>query len=160
MLVLGHSVCPLARTAHSFAWSALLALLARAHALTHSLAHSAHSFTHFAHSFTHLAHCRARGTVNDRMAIYSVFFCYFGPQCDGGIDNKFRSNVMEWAFRAQERLHEGRLASLSPWQSEEPSAQSSFSKVGLVNTQQELRQKDNSEEKRGTEISQYSLIQP
>ena len=29
----------------------------------------------------HLAQCLARGTVNDWMAIFSVFFFYFGPQC-------------------------------------------------------------------------------
>ena len=52
-----------ARTAHSFACSGLLALLARSAALTRSLAHFAHSL--------------ARGTVNDCMAILSVFFPVF-----------------------------------------------------------------------------------
>ena len=42
-------------------------------------------------------------------------------------NNGFSHNVMEWAFKAKERLHEGRLASLSPWQSED--SRLSFSKV-------------------------------
>ena len=49
-----------ARTAHSFACSGLLTLLAPSAALTRSLTHSANSLAH--------------GTVIDSMAIYSVFF--------------------------------------------------------------------------------------
>ena len=56
-----------ARTAHSFACSGLLALLARSAGLTRSLAHFAHSL--------------ARGKVNYQMAIFSVFFFHFRPQC-------------------------------------------------------------------------------
>ena len=58
--VTGSSVCSFARTAHSFACSALLALLARS--------------AYFAHSL-------ACGTANDYMAILSVFFFHFGPKC-------------------------------------------------------------------------------
>ena len=50
------SICLFVRTTHSFTCSALLALLARC---AHSLAHS-----------------RARGTVNDWMATFSVFFSF------------------------------------------------------------------------------------
>ena len=57
------SVCSFARTTHSFACFKLLASLAPSAALTRSLAHFAHSL--------------ARGTVNDWMAILSVFFPIF-----------------------------------------------------------------------------------
>ena len=57
------SVRSFARSTHSFACSALLALLAHSAALTRLLAHFAHSL--------------ARGNVNDQMAISSVFFFLF-----------------------------------------------------------------------------------
>ena len=54
------SIHSFARTTHSFACSTLLASLARSAALIHSLARLLHSLP--------------SGTVNDWMAIYSVFF--------------------------------------------------------------------------------------
>ena len=54
------SICLFACTTHSFACSALLALLTCSVALTCSLAHSL-----------------ALGTVNNSMAIYSVFFLFW-----------------------------------------------------------------------------------
>ena len=59
------SVRLFARTAHLFACSALLASLVCSAALSRSLAHLAHSL--------------ARGTVIDKMTIYSVFFFLFWP---------------------------------------------------------------------------------
>ena len=54
----GPLACSFAHNAHSSACSTLLASLARSAALTYSL---------------------ARGTVNDKMAIFSVFFFQFCP---------------------------------------------------------------------------------
>ena len=58
------SICSFARTPYLFAYSALLASLARTAALTCSLAHS-------------LTHSLACVTVNDYMAIFPLFFLFW-----------------------------------------------------------------------------------
>ena len=68
------SVRSFAHTAHSLACSAQLASLTRSTALTRLLA----PLRSLIRSLAHFAHSLARGTVNDRMAILSVFF-YFQP---------------------------------------------------------------------------------
>ena len=87
------SVHSFSRTAHSFACSGLLALLTPSAALTRSLARSLRSLPHFSHS-------HARGTVNEWMAILSVFFsifdhsasvlasCTHGPPSAAGSDSR------------------------------------------------------------------------
>ena len=64
--MLGHSLIRLLVRSHR----TLVCLLVTACLLIRSLAYFAHS--------------RARGTVNDWMAIYSVFSFYSGPQCPVG----------------------------------------------------------------------------
>ena len=85
------SVRSFARTAHSFACSALLALLAHSAALIHSLPRS-------------LTHSLACGKVNDWIAIFDLFFLFWNlDHSKLGLTPRLPLRGLEWFRRSFQR---------------------------------------------------------